>query len=202
MELKSGTGGFYFTGGRIGVNSPPDPTARLYVNGPLRITDGTQAANKVLGTDGLGNASWKFPPSYNSGCEAYLSGTFSFPSNSDTRTPFNAEYYDDGNNFDAGINYAYIAPAAGVYHFDVAILWNLTSVASHYRIRLLLGTSGNDMANYADIPPGTSGLYSTLLSTDIKLSAGEQVPLFVFQNSGFSQSINGAYTTFRGYRVY
>ena len=46
------------TTGFVGINQP-NPTARLDVNGTFKLTDGTQAAGRVLVSDAAGNASWQ-----------------------------------------------------------------------------------------------------------------------------------------------
>ena len=46
------------TTGFVGINQP-NPTARLDVNGTFKLTDGTQAAGRVLVCDAAGNASWQ-----------------------------------------------------------------------------------------------------------------------------------------------
>ena len=46
--------------GKVGIGTS-SPTAKLEVNGQVRITDGTQAAGKVLTSDSVGLASWQSP---------------------------------------------------------------------------------------------------------------------------------------------
>ena len=56
--------GAYYTGedrnyfsGRVGIGETI-PQADLHINGSMRYADGTQAAGRILVSDGLGNASW------------------------------------------------------------------------------------------------------------------------------------------------
>ncbi|HZV68594.1 MAG TPA: fibrobacter succinogenes major paralogous domain-containing protein [Saprospiraceae bacterium] len=42
----------------VGIGTPI-PTAKLHVNGTLKVTDGTQGAGKILTSDSSGLASWK-----------------------------------------------------------------------------------------------------------------------------------------------
>ncbi|WP_299368157.1 hypothetical protein [Winogradskyella sp.] len=49
--------------GNVGVGVT-NPTARLHVNGDIRIIDGTQGADKVLTSDASGLASWQELPNY------------------------------------------------------------------------------------------------------------------------------------------
>jgi len=55
---------FIHENGNVGIGLPAfdDPIAKLYVNGQLRITDGTQANGRVLTTDATGLASWQTLP--------------------------------------------------------------------------------------------------------------------------------------------
>jgi hypothetical protein len=196
---------FQFANGRMGINTVPDASAILNINGQLRITDGTEALGKVLTGTGSGYTNFQYPAAYNTGCAVYTPvGSTSINNNADTRVPFANELYDDGNNFDNVTNNAYVAPAAGLYHFDISLAWNLTGVASSYKIRMLLGVFGtaNEMASWYDVAAGTSGLLTTQLSTNLKLTAGQNVTVFAYQNSGSTQGLNGGYTSFRAYRVY
>lgn len=48
-------------GSNIGINNG-SPTARLDVLGTFKLADGSQGTGKFLMSDGVGNASWNFPP--------------------------------------------------------------------------------------------------------------------------------------------
>ena len=58
IVLGNNTAASSWNGSKIGIGTS-DPTAKLHVNGSLRIVDGTQGDNKVLTSDAQGNASWK-----------------------------------------------------------------------------------------------------------------------------------------------
>ncbi|MCL6220170.1 hypothetical protein [Zunongwangia pacifica] len=58
IVLGNNTAASNWNGSKIGIGTS-DPTAKLHVNGSLRIVDGTQGENKVLTSDAQGNASWK-----------------------------------------------------------------------------------------------------------------------------------------------
>ena len=46
----------------IGIENGNNPTAKLHVNGTMKITDGTQGAGKILTSNAVGGASWVSPP--------------------------------------------------------------------------------------------------------------------------------------------
>ena len=60
--------------GQVGIGTAA-PTATLHVSGTARITDGNQAAGRVLASDASGNASWK---------QAIIHGTINSTANSST----------------------------------------------------------------------------------------------------------------------
>lgn len=63
-----------FVAGNVGVGTST-PTAKLHVEGNVRIVDGTQGASKVLTSDSNGNASWQ---ALGSGYVKIASGSASF----------------------------------------------------------------------------------------------------------------------------
>jgi hypothetical protein len=48
--------------GNVGIGVTGTPAAKLDVNGSFKLTNGTQAAGKVLTSDAVGNASWQDAP--------------------------------------------------------------------------------------------------------------------------------------------
>lgn len=48
--------------GNVGIGVSGAPTAKLHVNGTVRITDGSQATGRILTSDASGNASWQEAP--------------------------------------------------------------------------------------------------------------------------------------------
>jgi hypothetical protein len=93
----------------------------------------------------------------------------------------------------------FIAPRAGLYHFDATVLWN--------------GFSGNSSTDFGGLTIWVNGIaylgsrqnagaitFSNSFSTDIALSPGDKVWLTVFQNSSSAQSLSNiiAGTRFSG----
>lgn len=66
-------------GGNVGVGTTT-PTAKLHVNGSLKINDGTEAAGRVLTSDASGNATWQTPSSGGGVSMGYSSGPGNNPS--------------------------------------------------------------------------------------------------------------------------
>ncbi|MDP4264838.1 MAG: hypothetical protein Q8941_20085 [Bacteroidota bacterium] len=98
-------------------------------------------------------------------------------STSYTQITFSLEQYDDGNNFNTN---AFTAPSAGIYHFDVRVIWHSLS-ATDQTVSLGLFNSGfspTTPINEVVIPAtvGVSGPNFTVsLSANLKLNAGDVV---------------------------
>ncbi|TND07921.1 MAG: HepHag family protein [Bacteroidetes bacterium] len=56
--IYSGSAGISYFGGNVGIGTST-PQAKLDVNGPIKITDGTEGAGKILASDAAGAASWQ-----------------------------------------------------------------------------------------------------------------------------------------------
>ncbi|RYY67089.1 MAG: hypothetical protein EOO13_14995, partial [Chitinophagaceae bacterium] len=109
--------------GRVGINNT-EPTAQLDVQGTVKISNGTQGAGKVLTSDASGNASWQAPAALNTGFKAFMLGT-NIGANSNLNIPFSTASpldgkFDDGNNYN-NTTKAYVAPADGLYTFNVTV---------------------------------------------------------------------------------
>ena len=51
------------SGGNVGIGTgTTNPSAKLHVNGTLKVVDGTQGTGKILTSDAAGLASWQSPP--------------------------------------------------------------------------------------------------------------------------------------------
>lgn len=106
----------YYNDGNVGIGTT-SPGAKLEVNGPIKITDGSQGAGKVLTSDASGLASWQSPAA---GSETYYwscVGAHFHPQYNDTS---NTEINRDG---------AYIeAEANGIFFFAPVMLPDGASV--------------------------------------------------------------------------
>ena len=182
-----------------------NPYIQLLVNGNLRINDGTQGAGKILVSDATGQTAWQNPGAFaipfkgTNGPNQIVGSGLNYLVNFDT------EEYDYGNAFQFS---TFNAPATGVYHFDAAVYWNLTSTGSSYALGIHLAKSGNlEHATEIMVPASSPGPRTQTISADIFLTTGQTVQLRAYHASGVNQTIIcnngvGKFTYFNGRRVY
>ncbi|MFH2141605.1 MAG: hypothetical protein ABIJ97_04225 [Bacteroidota bacterium] len=60
FDWTSGGGGIINTAGNVGIGTTA-PATKLHVNGSFRLSDGTQAAGRVLTSDANGTGTWQVP---------------------------------------------------------------------------------------------------------------------------------------------
>jgi hypothetical protein len=106
--------------GNVGIGTGnAQPTARLQVNGNVRINDGTQGANKVLVSSADGTASWADPVYFRidlGTVSESLLGNF-FPVFLQ-----NQFSYSSNNNIDFANNH-YVVPVGGFYQLNVRCVY-------------------------------------------------------------------------------
>ncbi|MBL7729046.1 MAG: hypothetical protein JNM68_15225 [Dinghuibacter sp.] len=185
--LFRSNGGF---NGRVGINVPSGvPGAQLEVNGTVKITDGQQGAGKIFTSDAAGLASWQTPAAGSGAFKAVVAATQNFTSGANTTIIFTAEDYDDASSF---FSTQYIAPATGLYHFDVMVMWDFTPVSSTTTCFMDINVGGVDVHEHIlKVPAFASGSYPQNISCDLKLTAGQSVSVHLNQNSGILQPIKG-----------
>lgn len=160
--------------GNIGLGTAAAPTAKLEVNGVFKLTDGTQAVDKVLTSDASGNASWKGSINFsaNASSTSIPSGTMT------TLTYINAEYNNGGAyNSATGV---FTAPISGIYHFDASVAIPATS-SWPCQIQILRNGGTHKIAYGNYIP--VEGVTFATISVDIYLPVSNTVAIGVYQGS-------------------
>lgn len=185
----------------VGIGTP-SPTAQLEVNGQVKITGGAPGAGKVLMSDVNGLASWGEDNPKN-GFRAYNTTAAILPITSATETVllFDNTNVNDGNYFDP-LTSAFNVMSAGMYHFDVKVIWEEFTATGD--AILALRVNGMVMEQVRQKVNATNGVTQQTLSANWKLYAGDMVEVVVIQNSGITQSVNmnDLETSFSGFKVY
>jgi hypothetical protein len=189
----------YFTGdGNFGIGTNA-PSAKLHVNGSMRIVDGQQAAGKVLTSDASGNANWQTlvkesGNGFHVVCNADIPGSSSLGV-----LKFPSVFYNDGDPYDP-VTGEYTAPANGFYHFDamVAIDPSGSSLNSEFRIEFRrdgLFQAMSDRVTYT----GQNQIYFKL-SISCYMTAG--TTMAVYSVTDAQATIEGNSSIFTGFKVY
>jgi C1q domain len=136
-----------------------------------------------------------------------LSANFLLPSSVFTPVTGYNQIYNDGNAFNTSTG-QFVAPAAGLYHFDVKIFFTLPAVSGfNYSFRLYVNGSFYPGTVLGDVWDSSIGVGNTIAgSFNLKLNVNDRVDVHLFQSSGSDLTILGfpssGASTFSGYRVY
>jgi hypothetical protein len=189
---------FRFTGdGNLGIGTN-NPTARLHVNGSVRIVDGQQGAQKVLTSDASGNASWQTPArqsnyGFYSLCNANQPGsTFGI-------VKFPSVFYNDGNPYDA-VAGEYTAPEGGFYHFDAVVNVSPGDMSLNSQIRAELRINGTNV--YASERIMYTGQPEIFLKISVSLYVGAGNKVAIYAATDPTAIIEGNESIFNGFKVY
>ncbi|MDI1354625.1 MAG: hypothetical protein PSX36_06890 [bacterium] len=186
-----------FMGGNVGIGTIA-PTAALDVEGTMKITDGTEGANKVLTSDAAGNTTWE-NGSKNTGFLAYATGSQG-NFGSWMQLTLGNEEFDDGNNFASN---AYTAPSTGVYHFDAQVSWGTGMTVGNWSF---ISIYKNGSPYKYTMSPTSINYYSIDCSATVPLTAGDVITIWVVQFSSTASSTysggTNQFTYFSGYRLY
>ena len=171
----------------------------------LNISVGTPAAGNVLTSDASGNATWQAVPGATAAFKVDMASSQSVPAGTTTSLNFTLAEYNYGGIYNTTYGY-FNAPANGLYHFDVKLLWNLSVGAPRYSMILSLYSPGFIPTEVGRtehfIEAGASGIATIELSMDKQLAAGESVYVTAYQNSGTSQTVINSLTSFSCHRVF
>lgn len=188
------------TNNTVAINQPlPDPNAALDINGKVKIAGGSPADGYVLQSDADGLASWQDVANPRAGFSVKFNNNYVIFNNRFMSLHFLTEEFDDGNNFSDSV---FTCPATGVYHFDLQLNWNTSSVSTGM-YDVTAAVNGTTFTEVLQPINSTTSYISSRLSFTLKLNQGDVVQFYVFQNSGATQTL--VFTSdnrVSGYRVY
>ncbi len=209
------------TAGDLGIGTQT-PSARLDVDGSVRLRSaGTPIAGRVLtATDALGNATWQTPPAIpvnpaaSTGFHAALNtaGNYTLVSDGNNYTlpfvvsgaPGTTLEYDDGADWN-NASKSYIAPAAGVYQFHLALYFGiLAGPASKPEIFVEVRRNGTTIIFASQLTDNFTGTNwpSVHNSFTAKLAPGDAVQVQVYSYTAVNVPLSNQFSSFQGFRVY
>ncbi|RYY71262.1 MAG: hypothetical protein EOO13_03720 [Chitinophagaceae bacterium] len=174
----------------------------------LKIQGGNPGTGKILTSDATGTATWQNPAAAantNTGFAAYSGSANPVASNASftaVKVGGYSERFDDGSLFNTTTS-EYTAPAAGLYKFDVEIIWVFGAYPGSKEYGIALFRNGTSTPySPADFLPYTgAGLATSQRGTfTLKLNAGDKVDVRVYQKTTLNALVLSS--EFMGYRVY
>lgn len=180
--------------GNVGIGVT-NPTAKLEVNGNIKISGGNPGAGKVLTSDAAGVASWEDIANPHIAFSEYTFTSQTVGSLATLQLVPTTESFDDGNAFSGG---QFTAPSDGVYHFDMQLdiygVSNYSMVNSHNFYVLK-----NGGALYSFSPSKNVQMEALAYSFTEKLVAGDVITFQIY--NGASTSLYAALNV-SGFKVY
>ncbi len=181
------------------------PTAKLEVNGNIKIDGGNPQAGRVLTTvNGTGLATWEdIPSTPKVAFRATLPSSQVIPNFVDTKLNFIANYFNDGAAFNDATN-SFITPANGLYYFHASFTVSTPTTVLPVVIRIEKG--GFVMVQKTNaVFQSTSGYLTAIdVSGMAKLNTGDLITVNALITSASTITLsnyNGS-TFFEGYRIY
>jgi len=177
------TGGRFYVGGNMGIGTLT-PSAKLEVNGQVKITGGTPASGQVLTSDGTGLASWEPVPApavNQTYFEVKRDAAYEWPSNASVQkidfSTGSTLWENMGDAFDAPTS-TFTAPEDGIYSFKGSIYFTGLTTGSLVYAYLKAG----DKNYYGDFgyTGGTSEIVN--ISMTLYLSQGHTAQLWGYVN--------------------
>ncbi len=186
--------------GLTGANGATGTTGLMGATGTAGA-DGATGATGATGTAGATGATG----TGGSGSNGFLAGNFSGtgPMVNGQLLNYDWEVYDDGNNYNPATS-TYTAPATGVYHFDMNILF-LGNLPAGTQYGSQVYVNGSNMYTfYHSVPGGSAGEQCSVQGgVTLKLNSGDLVNLHFWGTNGVVTEQNGGNTVgWSGFRVY
>lgn len=149
------------------------------------LADGTAIQSGAITTakiadDAVTPAKWVNPYCF----RAYPSVATTVADAADTKITFGTEDYDYNNNFASS---TYTVPVNGVYNFSGRVEY-ATSIASGVNAYTVLYVNGSPTVKGSQLGSAFVTSAGMILSTDIKLNAGDTVELWAYQDSAGTEA--------------
>ena len=179
------------TNGNFGIGNVA-PAEKLHVNGNIRVAPLAGTGNKKVYTDANGTLININPIAFS----ATLRTDFSVAPNTILTIPFNIENYDTNNNYDNS-TYTFTAPTNGIYHFSASVDWSsLTATSGGLQIQLEASTPTSTFATSSYDVFAINKYTTNVLSSDVKLNAGQTVKITILQNTNITLQLRGTYNDY------
>lgn len=189
-----------YTNDNVGIGTP-QPTAKLEVNGQIKITGGAPAAGKVLISDASGLATWgeDNPKKAFSAYSNY--GLLDINAGTETPVLFDNVNFNDGNYYNTTTG-SFNVLSEGMYHFDARVNWQAFTLTGE--VILALRVNGVITEQVRTTVAAGNSTTQQVLSSNFKLYAGDIVDVVVTQNTNTQQllNLNQLDAGFSGYKVY
>lgn len=184
----------------VGIGTP-SPTAKLEVNGQVKITGGSPGTGKVLMSDANGLATWGVD-NPKIGFNAHsIAGALNITSGVESPLAFSNTIFNEGAYFDGSLS-IFNVYSPGVYHFDARVLWDVFSVAGD--AVLAVRVNGTIVEQVRQTISAGIGATTQSIQVTQQLFAGDVVDVVVIQSSGATQTLNlnALESVFSGYKIF
>jgi hypothetical protein len=116
---------------------------------------------------------------------ASYAGGETIPSKFNFRVNFTRTVFDEANNFSVA-NGEFVAPSAGLYHFDIRISWMQFTAPGVITVNLNRAALAT-WASSSQLSSTTQRIFDSNFGALIKMPAGEKVMIYLQQDSGAPQ---------------
>jgi len=184
----------------VGIGTP-NPSAKLEVNGQIKINGGGPGQGKVLISDANGLAVWG-EDNPKRGYTAFSDvGVLPITAGNETQIVFENVDFNDGGHYDPSTG-IYNVASEGMYQFNVSVLWGSNSAPGDFMLGVKVG--GNIVRQVRQFRPLSSGVFQQNISASFKLYAGDTVEIFVLQNSAATCDLllNQIENSYTGFKIY